>query len=175
MINKEKFNFEEDINIDPDALDVEWLRQSNLYIKYSEALSKARRYLDKLKDKLDVMRSEFDLAIRKDPAKYFGKDFKLTENAVQSKIMSFSEYREVQENILEAKYNVDVLSAAVRSLEQKKESLENLVKLLGMQYFASPKEPRNLGFEYDKTVKQRATRSEIAKTMNSFEERRRRG
>jgi len=172
-MDKDKFNFEEDISIDPDALDVEWLRQSNLFIKYSEALSRERKYLDKCKDKLDVIRSALDLAIRKDPLRYFGRDFKLTENAIQSMIVTSSEYKELQGDILEIKYNVDVLGAAVRSLEQKKDSLENLVKLLGMQYFSSPKEPRN--FEYDKTIKQKATRSEIAKAMSSDSKERRRG
>jgi hypothetical protein len=45
------------------------------------------------------------------------------------------------------KYEAEVLQGAVNAVDHRKDALENLVRLHGLQYFAGPKVPRNLSEE----------------------------
>ena len=42
-----ELNPEQDLKIDAEALDLEWLGQPNLFYRYSEALAKARKEAEK--------------------------------------------------------------------------------------------------------------------------------
>ena len=44
-MSKENISFKDDLAIDPDALDVEWLGQSELYGKYAELDAQAKQKL----------------------------------------------------------------------------------------------------------------------------------
>ena len=53
-------------------------------------------------------------------------------------------YKKANEEFLNAKYEVDVAQAAVVAMSQRKDALENLVRLHGQQYFAGPKVPHDI-------------------------------
>ena len=135
-------NYEQDMYIDHDSLDVEWLEQPRLMMKYSELLADAEKEVARLEEKLSSITSGLDLKIRADPESY-GIE-KLTESAVRSTI-AFSEVIEKQKKeLLEAKYEKKMCQGAVNSVEQRKHALEGMSKLLGLQYFAGPRVPRDL-------------------------------
>lgn len=138
-------NYSKDLTIDPDALDVELLRQPGLFMRYCELSAQAKLALDRSKENLDVLRSEMRLQIAGDPDK-FGL-VKVTEAAIDAVITIRTEYKEAQFNVSTAKQNADLAASAVRAFEMKKDSLQDLVRLCIAGYFASPSVPRQLNME----------------------------
>ena len=57
----------QDMKIEPDELDLEWLNQPQLMVKYSAKLSEAKERRDLMKEEVDLMRAECDRDIREAP------------------------------------------------------------------------------------------------------------
>ena len=144
-------NYEKDIRIDDSSLDVEWLEQPALFMRYAKHSAEARRLLDEAKQKLDVTKAEVDKAVRENPEAC--GIVKVTEGAVQSAILTNADYTEAYQEYLNAKYEADMASYAVQAFNQRKEALENLVRLHGQSYFAGPKIPRDLTWEREEKQK----------------------
>ena len=139
-------NYEEDVKIEPNSLDVEWLVQSELmrrYTKHAATMEKAR---DLAKEALGVKRAQIEMDIRNNPDAY--KLAKPTEAGIASTILLQKEYQELAAELTEAQYELGIAIGAVRAIDQRKTALENLVKLLGQYYFAGPKAPRDLNQEH---------------------------
>lgn len=139
-------DFKEEIMINPEILDMEWLDQPKLILKYSEMLATARVRYEKSKEKMDVYEAELALSIRSAPKDY-GID-KITEQVIKYTIAADEERSVLYKEVIQKKYNVDMLQSAVNAFEHRKKALENLVTLHGQQYFAGPSVPRNLAEEY---------------------------
>jgi hypothetical protein len=154
----EKLNYEEDVRIDPEALDVEWLKQAELMKKYAIHAADTKKEMDEIKEQIDVTKARIEMNIRKEPEKYNLP--KVTEGAIQSTIILQEEYQELVQEYTEAKYENDVAIAAVRAIDQKKTALENLVRLLSASYFAGPQAPRDLSGEW---LKERERKEENAR------------
>lgn len=135
-------DYEREITIDETQLDIEWLEQPGLMLRYSRHLAMMRRELDKSKQDLDIAKAETDKDIRQHPEKH--KLEKITEGAVAAAILLAKDYQDAFQNYLDAKFEADMAQGAVVAFEQRKTALENLVKLNGQQYFAGPKMPRDL-------------------------------
>jgi len=135
-------NYKEDLAIDESALDLEWLGQPALMLKYTQALAKARREVDRLKEKLSVTKAELDQKIRKRPDNFDIE--KITETVIQNTIILQVDYQDDMNDLIEAQYEQQMLQGAVSAVDQKKQALENMVKLYGQQYFAGPKVSRDL-------------------------------
>jgi hypothetical protein len=135
-------SYEEDMHIDENALDVEFLEQPTKVIKYARLLAEARRDRDLAKEALDLTKAEINLDIRDNPEKY--NLTKITVDAVEACILMEDRYEQVVKEYNDANYEVNVLQGAVNALEHRKSALENLVKLYGQQYFAGPKIPHDL-------------------------------
>lgn len=135
-------NYEDDMYIDENMLDVELLEQPTLMVKYSRMLAEARQERDLAKEALDLKRAEIDLDIRDDPEKY--KLSKVTESAISNCILMEEDYQEAQKAYNEANYEVNVLQGVVSALDHRKSALENLVRLNGQEYFAGPSVPHNI-------------------------------
>ncbi len=176
-----ELNFKDDLEIDPDSLDIEWLEQPNLMMEYSEEQDKAVRErdngkiaLDMAKDELEEAKARATLQIRENPDQ-FGLD-KVTDSTVAAGVALHSEvkaakekYYKVAEEYNELKEVANNYVSAVKAFEQRKSSLENLTKLLGMQYFSAPNVERNLSEEYAKKKKQKSdnTRKQVRETQKS--------
>ena len=152
-------DYTNDIEISPDSLDTEWLLQPQLMLKYGETVAEARRSVDYAKERSEIKRAELDKDIRTYPEKYGIS--KITESAIQGTIILDSEYTELNINFIESKYELEVLLAAIRAIEQKKTALENLVKLHGQMYFAGPKIPRDLTKEWELEQRQKSSNKKI--------------
>lgn len=140
-----KLNYEQDLYIDDSALDLEWLQQPMLMLKYTEAAASARREVDRTKELLGIEKAELDKEIRKNPEKFDIE--KITESIVISTIILKPSYKKIQSNLIDCQYEYQMLQGAVQAVEQRKQSLENMTKLLGLQYFAGPKMPRDIPYE----------------------------
>ena len=146
-------DYKSDVEIDPDALDVEWIEQPRRFMAYAEEFAKAKANLDAAKEALDVIDAKLGLAIRAMPAAY--KLDKVTESAVQAVVLLDSQHVKAAQRVAEAKFAEDIAGAAVRAMDTKKAALESLVRLHGQQYFAGPSVPRELGA---KVLEQRAAK-----------------
>jgi hypothetical protein len=128
--------FKHELEIDPDFLDVCLINQAPLLYKYSKMLEDAREQLDILKNQLNLLRSDIAAEIRKAPDKY-GLE-KITDKAIDLCVDSDDEYQDLYKQYLKQRHEVGVFQSAVFSINQRKESLENLVRLFGSKYFSSP-------------------------------------
>lgn len=152
-------NYEKDVSIDENALDVELLQQAQLTFTYGSFSSRLNYELSKKKEELDLIKAELDKNIRNNHEEY--GIAKITEAAINSAIITNKEYLEKNSEYLEIKYEYEVSLAAVRALNDKKSALENLVKLHGQQYFAGPSLPRDIGEEWLKKQKEKQISKKI--------------
>jgi len=156
-------NYEEDIKIDDTALDVEWLEQPGLMLRYSRHAANARMEVDKAKEAFELTKAELDKEIRSYPDR-FGIE-KITDKVVENTLPMQKDYKEASERLINAKFELDVANGALRAMEARKDALENLARLLGLQYFSGPKIPRNLSEE--KESRQTKINSSIANKMRT--------
>lgn len=159
-----EFNFNEDLKINLDNLHQEWLKQPVLYMQYAEAAALASRAKDETKNKLEVVRAKIDLEIRNDPNKF---DLaKITETAINNVILLQSKYQEILEEYHQAKYECDIMIAAIRAFDQRKSALENEVKLWAGAYFSDPKGDR----EDAEKLKDRASENTVTQQRRKLNE-----
>ena len=158
-MDKPNLDYERDIQIDHNALDVEWVRQSELMYRYTKHAAQTRATMDEAKERLDVVKARLDAAIRENPPKY-GLDGRVTEAAIQNAILLQREYEEASHEYAETRYENDIAQGAVRAIDQRKTALENLVRLLGMSYFAGPQAPRDLDVEFEQSLRRKKQQAE---------------
>jgi hypothetical protein len=156
-------NYEEDVRIDPDALDVEWLEQPSLLMRYARNAAECRMEVDRAKELVDVTKAKLDKKIRNDPEAYHVE--KVTETAVQAAIISHKDFQAANDSYLTAKFEADIAQGAVNAINQRKDALENLVRLHGLQYFAGPRIPRDLSKEAMAKAQQKKVNAGIAGKM----------
>lgn len=143
-----EIKYEEDLLIDPEQLDVEWLDQPRKFMRYAEEAAKAKREMDRAKEHCDVVYAEQDSKIRINPERY--DIAKVTADSVKATVLQQEAYKKAQMKYNDTKFDYDIAMAAVRAFDMRKSALENLVKLQGQSYFAAPSEPRDLPAEYSK-------------------------
>lgn len=154
-----ELNYEKDISIDDSALDVEWLQQASLTLKYCQLEADARKAVDDTKAQLDIVEAELDKEIRNNPEKF---DLpKITESAIKSAILVNENYINAKDEYSQAQYELNMAQAAVRAIYAKKDALENLVRLHGQQYFAGPSVPRDLSKEWESKQRQKSSNSKV--------------
>ena len=156
-------NYEQDMTIDPDALDVEWIEQPRLMLRYAQHASEMKREVERAKEKLDIIRADLDKKIRVAPEE-FGI-VKLTESVITSTIITQVQYKKGNEEFLEVAYEANMAQGALRALEGKKAALENLVKLHGQQYFVGPSVPRDLSKEWEQHERQKVVDAGVGSKM----------
>jgi len=135
-------SYEDEMFIDAESLDVELLAQPELVVRYSTQLAEAKAEQALAKEALDYEKAQIDFKVREDPES-FGV-VKVTENAINNAVLMEASYRLIQTEYNEATRNVNILQGVVYAINDRKSSLENLVKLHGQQYFAGPSVPHNL-------------------------------
>ncbi len=137
---KQQETYKEKIKINENALDTEWKEQPFLFMQYSLLATQADKKRKELKNQMEIVKAEVDVRIRKESAK---SNEKTTEKMIESSIITSSEYKEIQSELIQAEHEFSVLMVAVRSFEQRKSALENLVKLQLAGYFSEPVIARN--------------------------------
>jgi hypothetical protein len=158
-------NYEKDVTIDPDALDVEWLGQPGLIYKYSKKSAEAQQELSNAKESLELTSAELNKKIRSNPEKYGCE--KITDDVVKNTILIQESYKAKNEIYKEAQFEVNIIRGVMDALNNKKSALENLVKLHGQNYFAGPSVPRDLSKEWERKEQQNEVNSGIANKMKS--------
>jgi len=164
-MEEEKRNpYEKDMEIDPNALDIECLEQANLMLRYSTICANWEREAARLKEKLALIDAKLDADIRANPEKY--KISKITEPVVANTILTLEEHQLACAEYWDAKYEHGVAKGAVDAVSERKDMLESLIKLHGQQYFAGPSVPRDLGYEQQQKYKQKSVDRDISRKMS---------
>jgi hypothetical protein len=126
------------LEIDVHRLDAECIAQPRLYHKYATELAKAKNRLDEAENRLKTIKALLDNLIRTDPSK-FDLPEKLTETLIANTVIIQEKYKKAQAKVTDCQYLVSLLYAMVIALDHKKNSLENLIKLHGQDYFSAPR------------------------------------
>lgn len=131
-----------DVMIDPDELDVECCRQADVFFEWAEQAIESKSKVDKLKRECQQHEAFLLLDVRHNPEQY--KLQNPTEKSIAAVVCQLVSYIEMQKGLEAVEKENAMLWKAVEALDQKKRSLDNLVKLHGQNYFAGPKVPHDL-------------------------------
>ena len=138
----DELNYEKEMQIDESALDLEWLEQADLTMKYIQYAAEAEKDRDEKKEKMEYAYARLEKEIRSDPDS-FGLG-KLTESIVNNAILREKSYEKASQAYIDAKFEARVARGAVDAIRDKKEALQELGRLVQIGYTAAPKEPRDI-------------------------------
>lgn len=137
-------DYENDVKIDEEALDVEWIEQPELAHKYAKEVARLQNEVAVLDEKKKIKRSELIDQANRDPKNTIGKD-KPNASDIEAFYRRDEEYQEIVEELLNKQKELNFAEAAKNEIcFTRKQALENLVKLHGMSYFAGPQVPRDI-------------------------------
>jgi len=143
-MHNDDFDYEKEMNIDPDFLDVEFLNHPTLAMKVGKLSAIANKEAKEAEERVKTLRSELVMQANTEPDKYLGKGVKPTAPVVEAYYRTDEDYVEAKTELIEAQYNADMLNHAVFAVQARKTTLENLVRLIGLEYNSTPNEPRDL-------------------------------
>lgn len=127
-------NYKKDIIIEESQLDKEWILQPKLCLKWLEYEANCEKIYDKKKMELQVLYAELDKFIRSNSIT------KLREGDIESEILTNKEYKLKNDEVIEAKFNFNIATAAVKAFQDRKKALEKLVDLWITGYNSEPKQ-----------------------------------
>ncbi len=156
-------SYEHDLAIDPDTLDEDWLAQPGLYMRYAQAHAQAIRERDQVWERLKVRRSQLIKEAKENGA----------SNAVlqEAYYRDHQDHKDLKQGLIDTDYQVNILQGVVVAFAHRKQALENEVKLWLGQYYAGPKEPRELtGGKRIIDMKMAATSRESRKQRTALNE-----
>lgn len=149
-----KLDFKEDVKINPARLDIECLRQAELMSRYGAVLTDAKDNLRRAHQHLKLTRSKLVLMAKKGQAETGCGTKKPSDSVCEAFYRTHPEHESAVEKHIEAQKEEEDIQQAVYSIVARKTSLELLIKLLSMEYFASPSEPYDItNSEFDKVSK----------------------
>jgi len=158
-------NYEDDMSIDETALDIEWLEQASLAMKYGRHYAKCRRTLTLAEEKIKVIRAELIQEANVDPDKCCNKD-KPNAADIEAYYRNHQRHKDAKKEWVEAQFELNMAEVAKNEVSfTRKAALENLVTLHGQQYFAGPKIPRELSEEAEKRRRQSKVSIEIGRSL----------
>ena len=139
-----ELDYDKDTKIDETALDVELLEQSNLARRYAKHLTQTRRKEARAHEKVKTIRSELINEANEDPGKTTGKA-KPNSNDIEAYYRRDKGYKKAKEEWLDLAEELEFAELAQKEISYgRRRSIEGLITLHGLQWFAGPKAPRNL-------------------------------
>lgn len=129
-----------DLRINVDELDKEWMMLPQIYNEYSLQAEIVDSELRKTKMSIDTRRAEISKHIRENAKKYaaeYGVS-SLTEKFIETLIENDEEIQRMELEIISLERNKRIYATAVRGLEMKRDALKNLTALFQSEYFSIP-------------------------------------
>jgi len=162
-------NYEQDMDIDETALDVEWLNQASLAMKYGKLWAKSREILTRAEENIKVTRAQLIQDVYHDPDLCLGKGNKPTAINIEAYYRTHEDHIEAKEEWVQAQYEFNMAEVAKWEISNTRRlALENLVRLHGQQYFAGPSVPHDLADIRElKEKKQQELHSKIGKSLRT--------
>lgn len=138
-------DLEADTEIAKFRLEEEWARQPQRYLKYAMASAYFQKKASEAEQAAKVLHATLKADAAEDPDACLGEGVKPTGDRCESYATQHPDYKKAKQAAIEAKYDADMALAAVFAMQQRKEALENLVRLQGMELYSEPK-TRDSGF-----------------------------
>lgn len=126
------------------TLEEDFLSQTRRMQRATDKQAEAKKDLAEAEAEFKAVAAELKNKIRSHPKKY-GAD-KATEGAINELVILQPEYQEAQQQVIEAQYLVDLLGGEIRTLDDRRRTIEGLIQLHGQGYFAKPKVKDNNSF-----------------------------
>ena len=137
-------NYERDVQIDEQSLELEWLDQAELSIKYGREWARIKSKVAALDEKVKVIRSELIRKAWDDPVKYLGQP-KGVVQTVEAFYRTHKKHKKIKQEFIEAQEELDLAEIAKNEMSfTRKAAMENLTKLFISDYFAGPSIPGNI-------------------------------
>ena len=157
-------NYAEDIEIDINDLEGEWIEQPSLYLHYSKKYSDAIYERDLRKSELDYLYAKQYNNIKNNWQEDFDKP--PSESAIKEKIVESEKYRLAEKALIEATRQMNLYSGVKSSFEHRKNALSNLVYLRVSGFHS---EPQNIQRMVSKRKERRvcAAQDEQRRMLNS--------
>ena len=163
-----ELDFARDMGIDEQALDVEWLvTQGELAGRYNMHYAKMCKDLELAHEDVKTISSELIRRANKDPMKCCLKA-KPNKEDLESYYRTHGKYKKAKAKMIDVEYEKNMAEMAKNEINfTRKAALENAVVLLGQQYFAGPRMPRNIHKESSKRREELNQRNQekISKSM----------
>lgn len=157
------------LGLDPHNLDEEWVSHPDKMQEVGEMVAVANDRVDRAKSKLELVKAQVELKVRKRPAA-FGID-KITETSVAAAVVCSDDYQEAVSAYNRAKLRAGELKAAYEARRDCRPALENLVKLHLAGYHSDPKGPAGAGH----TEAMRMVSRDIDEPLPRLKKRKKRG
>lgn len=139
-----ELNYQKDVRIDESALDLEWLDQAELAVKYGIEWAALKKKVAILEEKVKVTRSQLINKAIEDPKTHLGLD-KTTVQAIEAFYRTDKKHKKLKQKLIEAQEELDLAEIAKNEIAfTRKSALENMTKLYIADYFAGPNVPRDL-------------------------------
>ena len=106
-----KINYEEDMTIDSSALDVEWLGQASLALRYGKHFVQLGLQVAKLQERKKTLRSELIQEVNRDPEKCCNKA-KPNASDIEAYYRVHPDYQTLIEELLQAEYELQYADVA---------------------------------------------------------------
>ena len=132
-------SFETDNKINKyDLLDA-LLKQPQLFYEWSKKASNAEVETAEAKDRLEMIKGDVDLRIRRNPKRYKLPEGKNPEGAIRATVLKDKKVRRYTKEYFKALRSEKTLNDARKSFQQRKNMLESLTTLNIQLHFAEPK------------------------------------
>jgi hypothetical protein len=125
------------LEIDPEALDAEWIDHARIAMKYIEQSAIANREASMAEERVKTKRAELT-------KEAMGTEYGKNANTLEAYYRTDTDYQRIKQEWIDAVFVAELLKGAASQMTTRKKSLEQAVQLTGMGYNAMPKEPRNL-------------------------------
>jgi hypothetical protein len=125
-----------ELDIDLQHLEDECKGHSRRVIYWGIKFAKAKRVVRRLKNKIKARRAEIAREIRRRP-RNFQVD-RATEGVIEDVCYSHQDYRMLQNDLVRAEYEQDVLEAMMKALYERGQDLGHEVKLFLGMYWSKP-------------------------------------
>lgn len=154
-------DYDRDLEIDPEALDAEWLDHARIAMGYVEAAADANREVMMAEERVKTKRAEL-------VKETMGTDYGKNAATQEAYYRTDPEYQRLKQEWIDATHTAELLKGAASQMTSRKNALEKAVQLTGMGYNAIPSEPRNLPEAVARLREQRdaSTQSAIRSRLN---------
>jgi len=152
----EIFNFEEDRKINFDQLELECDEQPSLLYKYSKEEKRLQKEVSNRHETVKITKSRLVKDFLNTAAEAGNK--KPTGTEIESYYRTHPDHIDAKKNLIDAQYDLGIIETGRWSIWQRGQMLENIVKLLKMNYFSRTSKAN--GFRAnDNTVTQESRRA----------------
>lgn len=159
-------DYTKDITIDSEALDIEWLNQSGLAMKYGKLWAKAFQAHQEAEENVKLVRADLIREANEAPEECLGIGIKATAGNIESYYREHPKHIRAKMELIQSQYELNIAELVKKEISvTRKAALQNLVDLFGKGYFAGPEVPRVLSLEVAKNKKQSVVDSGIKRKM----------